>query len=255
VTEIPFHIVIPARFNSSRLPGKPLIELAGRAMIEHVYLLAEKSSAQSSIVATDDQRIADHCASKGIPVTMTAVEHASGTDRIGEVVEQQGWSDDEIVVGLQGDEPATPPGIINQVARNLARHPDASMATLCAEITEHTEFLDPNRVKVVFDSSGYALYFSRAAIPYRRDRGTQSGADRPVAYVHIGIYAYLCRFLRQYRSMSMHPLEREEKLEQLRALGNGHRIHVEVAMEAQAHGVDTLSDVAVIEQVMLKQQL
>ncbi|MBX2885261.1 MAG: 3-deoxy-manno-octulosonate cytidylyltransferase [Granulosicoccus sp.] len=250
MAEPEFHIVIPARFDSTRFPGKPLFVIAGKAMIEHVHDRALETSASSVLVATDDQRIVDHCKSRKIPVTMTDPDHASGTDRIGEVVEQQQWTDEEIVVCLQGDEPATPAVIVDQVAKNLSLHDDAAIATLCARITEQAEYLDRNRVKVVFDNNGYALYFSRASIPQRRD-DTDGSSDFPDAYVHIGLYAYRCGFLRQYQTLQPHPLELEEKLEQLRALANGYRIHIEPALDVPAHGVDAPSDVPLIEKILL----
>lgn len=245
-----FHIVIPARYASSRFPGKPLCVIAGKPMIEHVYQRALETTATSITVATDDQRIVDHCDQAGIPVVMTAVEHASGTDRIGEVADIKEWASDQIIVGLQGDEPATPPGIINQVAQNLSANPEASMATLCAPITRREEYLDTNRVKVVFDKQGYALYFSRAPIPHRRDDTGQRDTDFPQSWVHIGIYAYRRSFLREYQSIPEHELEREEKLEQLRALAAGHRIHVSTAVDTPAHGVDTPADVAIVEPLL-----
>lgn len=221
-------------------------------MIDHVFDRATETSATSIVVATDDQRIVDHCKTQNIPVTMTDELHPSGTDRLGEVVDQYGWSDDEIVVCLQGDEPATPASIVDQVAHNLRDHPDAAIATLCAKIAERSEYLDPNRVKVVFSEDGYALYFSRASIPQRRDASSEADSF-PDAYVHIGLYAYRCRFLRQYRDLQPHPLEQEEKLEQLRALANGYRIHIEPALDVPAHGVDSPSDVPLIEKILLQQ--
>lgn len=250
MTTSAFHVVIPARFDSTRFPGKPLYVLAGKAMIDHVYDRARETSAASIIVATDDERIVNHCKAQHIPVTMTDKNHASGTDRIGEVVEQQQWADDEIVVCLQGDEPATPAVIVDQVAANLSQHADAAISTLCARITELSEYLDRNRVKVVFDDKGYALYFSRASIPQRRD-AAEDALDFPAAYVHIGLYAYRCAFLRAYRNLQPHPLELEEKLEQLRALANGYRIHIEPALDVPAHGVDAPSDVPLIEKILL----
>jgi len=151
-----YHIVIPARYASTRFPGKPLFVIAGKPMIDHVYQRALETSAASATVATDDERIFSHCEKTGIPVMMTAAEHASGTDRIAEVAQSRQWAAEQIVVLLQGDEPLTPPGIIDQVARNLAAHDDASIATLCAKISEQEEYLNPNRVKVVFDTRGYA---------------------------------------------------------------------------------------------------
>lgn len=218
-------------------------------MLAHTWQLARTTAAQEIVVATDDRRIESFCQIQGIRVLMTSPEHESGTDRVAEVADQLDWPDDAIVVCLQADEPATPSIIVDQVAANLGLHPDASIATLCASITRKSEYLDSDRVKVVFDASGYALYFSRSPIPHRRDSVT--GSEFPEAYVHIGMYAYRCAFLRQFQQLQPHRLEQEEKLEQLRALANGFRIHVEKALDVPAHGVDRPEDVAAIEKILL----
>lgn len=248
----PFHIVIPARYGSTRFPGKPLVRVAGKAMIDHVHdraqIAVRDHGAGMVIVATDDQRILDHCQASGIDALMTSADHPSGTDRVADIVNQKGWSDDTIVVCLQGDEPATPPEIIGQVAANLHRHDDAAIATLCAPIQTAEEYRDRDRVKVVFDNRGYALYFSRSPIPHRRD--AESDSAFPASFVHVGMYAYRVGFLRQYQTLEPHPLEQEEKLEQLRALANGFRIQVDVALAVPAHGVDRPEDVASIEALL-----
>ena len=253
MTQPPYHIVIPARYGSSRFPGKPLTDVLGKAMIEHVYDCAQTAvreyGAGEVIVATDDQRILEHCRLCGMEALMTSTDHPSGTDRVADVVTQKGWADDTIVVCLQGDEPATPAAIIGQVAENLFCYRDASIATLCAPIKTAAEYNDRDRVKVVFDNNGYALYFSRSPIPHRRDNTADS--EFPPSYVHVGMYAYRVAFLHQYQSLDPHPLEVEEKLEQLRALANGFRVQVEVAVEMPAHGVDRPEDVAAIEALLL----
>lgn len=219
-----------------------------------------ETGASEVIVATDDHRIVDYCESQNFRVMLTSDEHPTGTDRVAEVVERLNWPDEAIVVCLQGDEPATPQQIVHQVARNLAAHPEASIATLCANIDTIDDYHNFNRVKVVFDVNGYAMYFSRAAIPYRRDgalssnqQSTDSSSGFPQAWVHIGMYAYRAGFLREFQQMVVHPYEQEEKLEQLRALANGYRIHVELADAVPAHGVDHPDDVAVLEKVLLGQ--
>ncbi len=255
MTDAFYHIVIPARYGSSRFPGKPLAMVAGKAMIDHVYNRAQAAVSQHGAidvtVATDDQRILDHCRQQGIDAVMTSEDHPSGTDRVADVVDKQGWDDDTIVVCLQGDEPATPAAIIAQVALNLQRFPDASIATLCTPVKSAEEYNDRDRVKVVFDHQGYALYFSRAPIPHRRD--VAAGSDFPGAFVHVGMYAYRAGFLRHYQNLEPHTLELEEKLEQLRALANGYRIHVEPAVEMPAHGVDRPEDVSAVEVLLRKQ--
>lgn len=241
-----YHLVIPARYGSSRFPGKPLALLLGRPMIEHVYDRAQQCAATDVVVATDDERISSHCDACGIPVVMTAVEHVNGTERLAEVAQLRGWSEAEIVVSLQGDEPATPPALMDQLARNLGAHADAGIATLATPINSKADYLDINRVKVVLDTRGYALYFSRAPIPWRRD-DADDGTDFPPAWLHLGMYAYRCGFLHQYTGLCATPHETEEKLEQLRALEHGVRIHVAEACEMPAHGVDHPDDVAAAE--------
>jgi len=244
-----YAIVIPARYNSSRFPGKPLVEIAGKPMLEHVHECAAQTAAKQIIVATDDDRIFAFCQKKKMQVVMTSDQHPSGTDRIAEVAASQNWHEDDIVVGLQGDEPATAPAVLDQLAANIAKRPAADIATLCSPISTPEDYHDTDRVKVVFDDSGYALYFSRAAIPHRRE---PSASDPlPSAYVHIGLYAYRCRFLQVYRTLKPHVLEQEERLEQLRALAYGYRIHVAVSEGVHAHGVDRPEDIATIEKILL----
>jgi 3-deoxy-manno-octulosonate cytidylyltransferase (CMP-KDO synthetase) len=240
-----FVVVIPARYASTRFPGKPLAELDGKPMVAHVVDRAHESGADEVIVATDDERIADAVSASGCAVAMTRTDHASGTDRIAEVVKQRGWNDDTIVVNAQGDEPLMPPEIISAVASKLDECLDAAIATVCHPISEVVEFMDTNAVKVVFDRSGYALYFSRAPIPWARDDFAVDRSRLPnqfPAYRHVGIYAYRCAFLRTYSALSPVRLEQFESLEQLRALVHGYRIAVSVTDQAPPQGIDTRED-------------
>lgn len=240
-----FKVVIPARYASTRLPGKPLLELAGRPMIEHVYRRAVESGAGEVVVATDDQRIADCVEDFGGQFCLTATTHRSGTDRIAEVAERLGWADDTIIVNLQGDEPAMPAELLRQVAEDMAIHTDAVVTTLSAALTDKALLFDPNVVKVVTDAAGYALYFSRAPIPWHRDEFVHE--ERPLPqesgfFRHIGLYAYRAGFLEQYVNWPPAPLEEAESLEQLRVLWHGSRIHVSQAHVEPGHGVDTAED-------------
>jgi 3-deoxy-manno-octulosonate cytidylyltransferase (CMP-KDO synthetase) len=240
-----FHVVIPARFGSKRLPGKPLLDIGGEPMIVHVYRRATACGALSVVVATDDPRIADAAAKAGARVCMTRADHPSGTDRLAEVAEQLALADDAIVVNLQGDEPLMPPQLLQQVAEDLAGHRDAAIATLSAPLQELGQVSDPNIVKVVCDQAGYALYFSRAPIPWQRDAMASGDATRIALdglRRHLGIYAYRAGFLRRYSGWEPAPIEQAEALEQLRALWHGERIHVVDAMLPPPAGVDTEED-------------
>jgi 3-deoxy-manno-octulosonate cytidylyltransferase (CMP-KDO synthetase) len=239
-----FNVVIPARFASTRLPGKPLADLAGRPMIEHVWRQAVASGAAAVVVATDDARIEAVARAFGAAVSLTRTDHRSGTDRIAEVAEQLAWADDAIVVNLQGDEPTMPPALLRQVAGELAAHPDAALATLGVPITCRDELFDPNVVKAVTDRDGWALYFSRAPIPWHRDSFPDAVTLPPeVSFLrHLGLYAYRAGFLRQFVGWAPAPLEACESLEQLRALWHGARIRLAVACEAPGPGVDTPED-------------
>jgi len=233
-----FIVVIPARYASTRLPGKPLKDIAGKSMIERVYRQTLQSGAAEVIVATDDERIAAACRAFGAPVEMTSTEHASGTDRIAELARRFEWDDQQIVVNVQGDEPLISPACIAQTARLLAWKPQAAIATLVTPLDSETEFRDPNFVKVVTDKDGWALYFSRAPIPWPRD-----GA-MPTVMRHVGLYAYRAEALRAISDASPCTLEEVERLEQLRALWLGHRIIVGKAAEPPAPAVDTEEDLA-----------
>ncbi|MFZ5722774.1 MAG: 3-deoxy-manno-octulosonate cytidylyltransferase [Pseudomonadota bacterium] len=243
-----FVVVIPARYASSRLPGKPLAEIAGRTMIEHVYRQAQRSRASEVVVATDDARVADAVHAFGGTVCMTSAAHPSGTDRIEEVARRMGYAADEIVVNVQGDEPLIPPENIDQVAANLAASPRCSAATLCEEIAAPADVFNPNIVKVVAAGNGEALYFSRAVIPWDRDAYAKlAGGELPSAVGdvyrrHIGIYAYRVSLLGEFVRWGACPLENAEALEQLRILWNGHRMHVATAAVSAPGGVDTPAD-------------
>lgn len=232
-------VVIPARYASSRLPGKPLRVLAGKPLIQHVHERAMAAGFASVLVATDDERIRRVCAGFGAQVVMTAASHETGSDRLAEVVQQQGWADDTIVVNLQGDEPMTPVANLHQLARNMAQYPQAGIATLATPIQAQDELANLNVVKVVRDEQGMALYFSRAPIPFLRDGGM---AVQDYALRHIGMYAYRAGFLRAFTRLPPSLPERLEKLEQLRALSHGYRIHVDIAAEIPGAGVDTEED-------------
>lgn len=254
-----FTVVIPARFASTRLPGKPLLDINGQPMVVHVYQQACKSAASRVIVATDDTRIADAVANSGAEVCMTSAEHPSGTDRLQEVATLCGFAEEEIIVNVQGDEPLIPPSVINQVADNLAHNQQAGIATLCERMQRLEEVFNPNAVKVVFDQQGYALYFSRAPIPWDRDAYTElkemlanlkDAAPDSAYYRHIGIYAYRVGFLHDYVQWPVSRLEHTEKLEQLRAMDNGVRIHVAPACELIPAGVDTEADLQKVRQII-----
>ncbi|KDE39940.1 3-deoxy-manno-octulosonate cytidylyltransferase [Nitrincola lacisaponensis] len=240
-----FSVVIPARFASSRFPGKPLADLCGKPMLQHVYERACESEALRVIVATDDARIAEVAEGFGAEVCLTRAEHPSGTDRLQEVVQRLGFYADDIVVNVQGDEPLIPPRIINQVAHNLMAMPEAGIATLSEPIETLEALTNPNVVKVVSDRMGMALYFSRATVPWPRDAFQQTVDRLPADFSwqrHIGLYAYRVRMLNDFVTWPPAALEETECLEQLRALWNGVRIHVALADEAPPAGVDTPED-------------
>ena len=240
-----FVVVIPARFASARLPGKPLADIAGKPMVVHVADRARESGAQEVIVATDDRRIQEAVAKHGHDAMMTRPDHTSGTDRIAEIATARGWPDDLIVVNVQGDEPRIPPQLVRLVAEQLVNHRDAAMATACHRVHSAAEMFDPNAVKVVLDKQGYAAYFSRAPIPYARDAfkaDTSRLPDGLPVYRHLGLYAYRCRFLKIYSTLLPAAIEQFESLEQLRALWHGYRISVAVTDQAPDPGVDTPED-------------
>lgn len=235
-----FIVVIPARYQSTRLPGKPLLDIAGKPMLHHVVERAAASAAAAVYVATDDERIRQSCQALGDRVIMTSAQHQSGTDRIEEVARKLALPDDAIVVNVQGDEPMIPPAVINQVATDLADHPEAQICTLFENIDSDEDVMNPNIVKVVTDNAGYALYFSRAPIPY--PRGNHALKNLEGYKRHIGIYAYRVKVLHDFVSWPRGDLEAAEQLEQLRALANQRRIHVQKACAAIPAGVDTPED-------------
>jgi 3-deoxy-manno-octulosonate cytidylyltransferase (CMP-KDO synthetase) len=240
-----FIVAIPARFGASRLPGKPLRLIAGTPMVVHVARRALAAGARQVVVATDDARIADALAGEALTVCMTRADHASGTDRLAECAEQLGWSDTQIVVNLQGDEPFAPPEGIHAVATTLAAD-EAEMATLATPIEDTDTLFDPNTVKLVRDARGLALYFSRAPIPWQRDRFARDrlGSVGGEALRHIGIYAYRAGFLRRFAALPPGRLEQLEALEQLRVLEAGYRIAVGLTPVPFPPGVDTEDDLA-----------
>ncbi len=248
-----FTVVIPARYGSSRFPGKPLKVIAGKPMVQHVWEQARKSSAQRVVVATDDARIVEACQAFGAEVLLTREDHNSGTDRLAEVAMQLGLAADAIVVNVQGDEPMIPPAVIDQVALNLAAHPEAGISTLAEPIDDVTALFNPNVVKVSSDINGLALTFSRAPLPWARDALAVSRDVLPAGVPyrrHIGIYAYRAGFLHDFVSWGPCWLENTENLEQLRALWNGVRIHVADAIEAPPAGVDTPEDLERVKRLL-----
>ena len=238
-----FTVLIPARYGSSRFPGKPLADLAGKPMVVRVCERAAQSGARSVHVATDDKRIAAAVRAHGHSALMTRGDHASGTDRIAEAAILLGLGEQETIVNLQGDEPLVAPRLIAEVAALLAQRPEASVATACHPIRDESSLGNPNVVKVVLDANGYALYFSRSQIPYPREaKGTW--------YRHAGLYAYRAGFLKRFASLQVSPLERLEGLEQLRALWHGHRIAVAVSEEGVPPGVDTPQDLEAVRRIL-----
>jgi 3-deoxy-manno-octulosonate cytidylyltransferase (CMP-KDO synthetase) len=240
-----FTVLIPARYASTRLPGKPLLDIAGKPMVVRVAERARASGAARVVVATDDERIRAAVADHGIDVLMTRSSHPTGTDRLAEAAAQLGLDDEATVVNVQGDEPLLEPALIREMATLLQGAADAAIATACHLIDDPAEAFNPNVVKVVLDRDGYALYFSRATIPWARDDFATTAKKIPLGlplYRHYGLYAYRVSFLRRYPSLSPAPIERFEALEQLRALWHGHRIIVSITRGAPAPGVDTEED-------------
>ncbi|MBB6521933.1 3-deoxy-manno-octulosonate cytidylyltransferase [Pseudoteredinibacter isoporae] len=240
-----FFVVIPARYASSRLPAKPLADIAGKPMIQWVVERAQMSDAKQVIVATDDERIEAAVKAFGGEVCMTRTDHQSGTDRLQEVAEKYGLAPDAIVVNVQGDEPLIPPEVINQVANNLDRAKEASVATLSEPIHSVEDFCNPNIVKAVSDEQGIALTFSRAPVPWPRDAFAQSRDALPEGFVpqrHIGIYAYRVALLNRFVTWDVAPIEATESLEQLRVLWHGEKIHLDEACAEVPGGVDTPED-------------
>ncbi|HDR1124892.1 3-deoxy-manno-octulosonate cytidylyltransferase [Pasteurella multocida] len=255
-----FTVIIPARYASTRLPGKPLAVIAGKPMIAHVFEKAMQSGAKRVIVATDHEQVATVARGFGAEVCMTSETHQSGTERLAEVVEKLGIAEDEIIVNIQGDEPLIPPAIVRQVAENLAKY-QVKMASLAVNITDPEELFNPNAVKVLTDHAGYVLYFSRAPIPWHRDQFASLQKEKSTReqlvlsdhYLrHIGIYAYRAGFIKQYIQWQPSALEQIESLEQLRVLWYGEKIHVELAREVPPVGVDTAEDLEKVRSILEK---
>lgn len=247
-----FKVVIPARYASSRLPAKPLLDIGGQPMVVRVANQALASGAEEVVVATDHTDIFAAVVSHGFKAVMTREDHVSGTDRLAEVAAHFKWADDVVVVNVQGDEPLIDPKLIQQVAHDLGEHHHASIATVCHAIHDKETMLNPNVVKVVMDAGGYAMYFSRAPIPYPRDAFAQS-LDLPnelPVYRHVGIYAYRASFLHAYTKLSSAPIEKFEALEQLRAMWHGYKISLSVVSEAPATGVDTHDDLELVRNII-----
>lgn len=250
---MPYSIVIPARFAATRLPGKPLREIAGKTLLQHVYECAKRTRATRVIVATDDARIQKVANGFGAEVCMTSAEHRSGTQRTIEVIDKHGIDDDEIIVNLQGDEPLMPVACIDQVASLLEQHPDAQMSTLATPILRDDAVFDPNIVKVVLNARSRALYFSRAPIPWQRgsfDQGQVNPEYKGTCLRHIGIYAYRATYIREYVQLPPSPLEAIESLEQLRVLWHDGNIVVGLAEEIPGPGVDTEKDLEEVGQIL-----
>ncbi len=248
-----FHVIIPARFASSRLPGKPLLPIGDKPMLQHVYERAQGCGADSVVVATDDQRIMNAVEEFGGRSCLTSAEHQSGTDRLAETVVQLGLDDEAVVVNLQGDEPLMPPQLLQQVAELLEANPAAEMATLCSRIHTAAELFDPHVVKVVSNSQGRALYFSRAVIPWDRDAFAVTTEELPpqaIHYRHLGIYAYRVGYLKRYNTLAACELERMESLEQLRVLWHGGTIQVAEALSVPGPGVDTEDDLERVRRLL-----
>ncbi len=254
-----YKIVIPARYASSRLPGKPLKIIAGKPMIQHTYERAMQSQATEVVIATDDQRIIDVATQFTSDIVMTSPDHASGTERLAEVLILKNWDENSIIVNVQGDEPLVSPVHIDLVAEALKNNTKAGMATLAAPLNDLEEVFDTNVVKVVMDYQGYALYFSRAVIPWARDSFTMASFDQQHVknlveeanwYRHIGMYAYRGTALKQYTTLAPCLLEKTESLEQLRVLYNGIGIHVSIVHDQPGHGVDVEADLEKVERLL-----
>lgn len=247
---MPFTVIIPARYDSSRLPGKPLADIGGKPMVEWVHAQALQAGADRVIIATDNEKVASVVEGFGGEVCMTSADHESGTERLAEVIKKLNISDDHIIVNVQGDEPLIPPAIIAQVAENLANS-QSPMATLAVEIRDEEEVFNPNAVKVVVNQANQAVYFSRATIPWDRDNFAQKPPHITSPLLrHIGIYAYRAGFVNTYIDWPASPLEKIEKLEQLRVLWYGESIHVDVAAIAPPAGVDTQQDLELVRQIV-----
>lgn len=238
----PFTVIVPARLASTRLPGKPLLDIAGLPMVVRVARQAQRSSAAQVVVATDAPEVAAACTAHGVQHVMTLADHASGSDRLAEACEHLGLDGGHIVVNVQGDEPLIEPGLIDRCAALLSQHPDCPVSTVAHPIEEAADWLNPNVVKVVLDAAGRALYFTRASIPFFRDGSPGQLPADPAPLRHLGLYAYRAGFLRRFPKLPQAPIERTEALEQLRVLWHGERIAVHITDRAPGTGVDTPED-------------
>lgn len=249
-----FHIIIPARYASTRLPGKPLRQLAGKPILQHVYEQANKSQAKSVVIATDDVRIKQAAEAFGAEVCMTSTAHTSGTERLAEVIEIKNFAPDDIILNLQGDEPMMPPVCLDQVAALLVTNTDCKMASLCEPIATAEDLFDPNVVKLVLDKNRHAIYFSRAPLPWHRNAFSNNTRVLPVEpelyYRHIGLYAYRADFIKTYLTLAVSPIEKAESLEQLRVLWHGEKIAMDIARETPGPGIDTEEDLKKVEAML-----
>jgi 3-deoxy-manno-octulosonate cytidylyltransferase (CMP-KDO synthetase) len=239
-----FTVLIPARLASTRLPDKPLADIAGKPMVVHVAERAAASGAERVVVACDHERIRAACAAHGVAAVLTRSDHASGSDRLAEACEHLGLDGDALVVNVQGDEPLIDPALIGEVARLLEQRPGCVMSTAAHPLADRAEYTSPNVVKVVLDATGHALYFSRAPIPWWRDGTASTALPQPAPLRHLGLYAYRAAFLRRFPALPVAEVEQCEALEQLRVLWHGHRIVVHVAAHGPGPGVDTPDDLA-----------
>lgn len=249
-----FHVIIPARYESKRLPKKVLLDIAGKPMLQHVYDNSVASGAESVVIATDDERVAETAEKFGAKVCMTSSEHQSGTERLSEAVDALDYDEDEIVVCVQGDEPLLPANMIRALAEDLDNHDNVKVTSICEPIKNSAELFDPNAVKVVLNRRNYAMYFSRAPIPWEIDtfddkKSVQISGNH---FRHVGIYAYRADFLKDYMEWSTSPLESMESLEQLRILWNGGRIHMMISSKEIPRGVDTEGDLERVRALIKK---
>lgn len=247
-----FKVVVPARLGSTRLARKVLREVGGKPVVQHVWDVARRSGAEEVIIATDSEEVQQVCARFGADVRLTAPQHQSGTDRAHEIARQAGWDASTIVVNLQGDEPLMPPALVRQAAELLADDPEADIASLCHPVHSVEEWLNPNVVKLVMDRRAYALYFSRAPIPWRREGSTREQPRLPdgLAFRHIGLYAYRVAALADFSQLPPAPLEDSEALEQLRALTHGLRIKMGIVDTPPPRGVDTEEDLDAVARML-----
>lgn len=245
--------IIPVRLQSTRLPNKPLLAIAGKSMLQHMFEKAQQSGVDSVLIATDSQEVIEKAQAFGADTCLTAEHHRSGTERIAEAITVQNYDNDDVIVNVQCDEPLLPPVLIKQVADDLLQFPEAGMSTLCEAIINIEDVLDVNNVKVVMDQKGYAIYFSRAPIPWYRDGFVKQTPVLPEEFQysrHIGLYAYRASFVKKYLALAPSPIEKIEALEQLRVLWHGEKIHVATALKSPGPGVDTEADLEKVRRIV-----